>query len=536
MFPLVDGRLAILAVLPASFVVIKAFARFIVNRQNKPCLPPGPVPLPLLGNVLSINTKEPWLTYTEWGATYGDLVFVRLLAGQEVVVINSQQIAEALMDKRSRIYSDRPYIATLEPFGWSVNFSLIAYGDEWRLCRRLFQQTFRPDSALKFRPTQVKRAREMVVNLIDDPQHYHSHFATFSSSVAMSVVYGYQTGPRGDPLVRIIENAMAIGLAVLTPERAILLKIFPFLLRLPDWCLGSALKRDSQVSTHRMTEMTDLPFQYTQERMAENLFLGQVSMVSDNLQRMEDLDQVSKPIFETALKKAATTAIIGSYETTTSTLMTFALAMVLYPAVQRRAQAEIDSVVGEDRLPTFEDRASLPYVESVLRETLRWHPILPIGTPHATSSDDIFDGYFIPKGATVICNMWCISRDEKRYPEASSFIPERFLNVNNTLTDDNPAEYVFGFGRRGCPGRYTADASVWSAIVTMLATVEFSSAKDEQGKVIEFTPQFTTGLTHSPMVFPCNISARSRTHLELVDVPGQSVKHSTTFFDTSATF
>jgi cytochrome P450 len=528
MFPSVDGRLAILAILLASLVVIKAFARFIVNRQNKPCLPPGPVPLPLLGNILSIDVKEPWLTYTEWRATYGDLVFVRLLAGQEVVVINSQHIAEALMDKRSRIYSDRPYVATIEPFGWSVNFSLTAYGDEWRLCRRLFQQTFRPDSARKFRPMQIKRALEMIVNLIDDPQHYHSHFATFSSSVAMSVVYGYQTGPRGDPLVRIIENAMAIGLEVISPERATLLKIFPFLLRLPDWCWGSAIKRDSRVSTYRMAEMRDLPFQYAQEHMAENLSLDQVSMVSDNLQRMENQDEASKPIFETALKKAATTAIIGSYETTTSTLMTFALAMVLHPDVQRRAQAEIDSVVGEDRLPTFEDRASLPYVESVLRETLRWHPILPIGTPHATLSDDIFNGYFIPKGATVICNTWGISRDEKRYPKASSFIPERFLDVNNALTDDDPAGYVFGFGRRGCPGRYTADASLWSAIVTMLATVEFSPAKDDQGKVIELTPQFTTGLTHSPVVFPCNISARSRTLPELVDAPGQSVKHLTT--------
>jgi hypothetical protein len=93
--------------------------------------------------------------------------------------------------------------------------------------------------------------------------------------------------------------------------------------------------------------------------------------------------------------------------------MSFALAMVLYPDVQRRAQAEIDSVVG-NRLPTFEDRVSLPYVESVLRETMRWCPIAPLGNvphyvispskdnliggAHATSSDDIFDGYFIPKG------------------------------------------------------------------------------------------------------------------------------------------
>ncbi|KAG2114145.1 cytochrome P450 [Suillus discolor] len=516
MFPSVDGRLAILAILlPASFIVITSLKRFIRNRQNK--LPPGPVPLPLLGNVLSINTKEPWLTYTEWAAVYGDLFFVRLL-GQEIVVINSQHVAEALLDKRSRIYSDRPYMATVEPFGWSDAFAFVGYNDEWRLCRRLFHQTFRSDSALKFRPMQIKQAREMIVNLIDDPQNYHSHFATFSSSVAMSVTYGYQTSHRHDPLVRIVENAIAIGIQVMTPERAILLKIFPFLLKLPDWCWGSTIKRDARTSTYRMREMTDVPFQYAQDHMVENSALGQLSMVAENLQRIEKQDQTSRSLFEGALKKAATTAIIGSYESTTSVCMTFALAMVLYPDIQRRAQAEIDSVVGRDRLPTFEDRTSLPYIESVLRETLRWQPIAPLGTPHGTASDDTYDGYFIPKGTVVMYNVWGISRDEKRYPEASRFMPERFLDVNGALTDDNPAGYVFGFGRRACPGRYAADASLWSAIVTTLATVEFSSAKDDQGKVIEFNPQFTTGITHSPMVFPCNISSRSRAHSELVNV------------------
>ncbi|KAG2136656.1 cytochrome P450 [Suillus clintonianus] len=503
MFPSVDGRLTILAVLPVSLVVITALKRFIENKQNKPSLPPGPVPLSLLGNILSLDTKEPWLTYTEWRATYGDVVF---------------RVAEALLDKRSRIYSDRPTIATVEPFGWSVVFAFAPYGDEWRLCRRLFHQTFRPDSALKFRPMQMRRAREMIVNLIDDSQHYHTHFVTFSSSVAMSVVYDYQPSARDDPLIRIMEKAVEIGLKVITPERAILLKLFPFLLRLPDWCWGSSIKRDAQISTNRMTEMMETSFRYTQQHMAENSVLGKCSMVTENLQRMEKQDQASGPLFESSLKKAATTAIIGSYESTTSILMVFALAMVLYPDVQRRAQAEIDSVTGRDRLPTFEDRVSLPYVESVLRETFRWHPVAPLGIPHATSSDDIYDGFFIPKGATVLYNIWGISRDEKRYPEASSFIPERFLDVNGVLTDDDPAEYVFGLGRRGCPGRYAGDASLWSAIVTMLATVDFSSARDDQGNVIDFTPQFLTGLTRAVTTFPCSISPRSHVHSGLVDV------------------
>ncbi|KAG1733188.1 cytochrome P450 [Suillus paluster] len=495
MIPAVDGRLVILAVLPVSLVVVTALRRFTENRQNKPSLPPGPVPLPLLGNILSINTKEPWLTYTQWHAAYGDLVFVRIL-DQEAVVVNSQRIAEALLDKRSRIYSDRPYLATLEPFGFSIDFAFMGYGDEWRLCRRLFHQTFRPESAVKFLPMQMRRAREMVVNLIEDPQHYRSHFVTFSLSIAMSVVYDYQANARNDPLIRVVDNALAPGLAMLTPERAVLLKTFPFLLKLPDWCWGSSIKRDAQLSTNRTTEMMDVPFRYAQQHMVGAYCL--LTMVAENLQRLERQDQESKPMLETVLKKAATTAMIGSYETTPSTLMAFALAMVSYPDVQRRAQTEIDSVIGSDRLPMFEDRASLPYVESVLRETFRWHPVAPLGIPHAISSDDIYDGYFIPKGATVICNTWSdrgISRDEKRYPDPSRFIPERFMDVDGALTDDDPAEYVFGLGRRGCPGRYTADASIWSAIVTMLATVNLSPAKDDQGNVIDFTPQFTTGLT-----------------------------------------
>ncbi|KAG0698690.1 cytochrome P450 [Suillus ampliporus] len=463
------------------------------------------MPLPLLGNVLSINTKEPWLTYTQWRAAYGDLIFARIL-DQDVVVINSQHVAEALMDRRSRIYSDRPHLATLEPYGWLISFSFLGYGDEWRLARRLFHQTFRPESAVRFRPIQIKQAREMIVNLIDDPQHYHSHFATFTSSVAMPIIYDYQPSARDDPLIRVVEHAQILGLAVLTSERAFLLKMFPFLLRLPDWCWGSSIKRDAQISTKIMAEMADVPFQHARQNMDENTFLGQCSMVAGNLQRMEKQDEALKPMFEIAVKRAATSALLGSYETIASTLVAFALAMVSCPDVQRRAQAEIDSVVGKDRLPTFEDRASLPYVESVMRETYRWHPVAPIGVPHAASSDDIYDGYFIPKGTSVICNTWGISRDEKRYPEASRFMPERFMDVNGALTNDDPADYLFGFGRRGCPGRYTADTTVWSAIVTMLATLDISSAKDDQGKVINFTPEFTTGLSqyivslyHSPL-------------------------------------
>jgi len=228
----------------------------------------------------------------------------------------------------------------------------------------------------------------------------------FSLSVVMSAVYGYDISARDDPLVQIVIKALNPGSAVLTPERALVLKTFPFLLRLPDWCWGSSIKRSARASTERVNEMADLPFQYVQQHMTDGSFLAQSSMVAENLRRMETQEEAFKPAFENALKKAATSVISASYETTSAVLMVFVLAMVLYPNVQKRAQAEIDSVVGRERLPTFEDRVSLPYIDAVVRETFRWQPVSPLGVSHATSSDDVYDGYFIPKGAIITHNTW----------------------------------------------------------------------------------------------------------------------------------
>ena len=87
----------------------------------------------------------------------------------------------------------------------------------------------------------------------------------------------------------------------------------------------------------------------------------------------------------------------------------FFLAMTLFPEVQRKAQEEIDRVIGTDRLPTFEDREDLPYVDAVVKEVLRWHPVAPMGVPHVSTEDDIYEGHFIPAGAIIMPNIWFVS-------------------------------------------------------------------------------------------------------------------------------
>ncbi|KIK75721.1 hypothetical protein PAXRUDRAFT_835574 [Paxillus rubicundulus Ve08.2h10] len=185
--------------------------------------------------------------------------------------------------------------------------------------------------------------------------------------------------------------------------------------------------------------------------------------------------------------------------------------MVQNPHVWKRAQAEIDALLGMDRLPDFGDRPFLPYVEAILRETLRWQPVTPLGAVamHATISSDIYKGFYIPKGMSCLYTNRAMSHDEAQYPNAEQFIPERFLTAEGTLTDDNPAKYAFGFGRRICPGRHNADASLWSAIATTLATLDFSTVKDTKGKDIIPQPKYVGGLARHPEIFPCRISPRS---------------------------
>ncbi|KIJ12559.1 hypothetical protein PAXINDRAFT_118044 [Paxillus involutus ATCC 200175] len=476
---------------PVSVVILDILRRLVRRRRERKGLPlpPGPTPVPLLGNVLSLDTDAPWKTYTEWQTKYGDVLYVRLL-DEEVIVLNSQSDAVELLEKRSKIYSDRPFIATIDPYGLGYTFGFARYGDHWRLCRRIFHQTFRANAALVFRPMQLRTARQMVVNMIDQPDQYAFHYSTFAAAVVMSAAYDYEPGPRDDPIVHILDSFLRASMSAATAEKAVLLKMFPFLLRIPDWFPGSSIKREARTSSEWAVKMMETPYKYVQKQM-ESSRDPTFSMVSDHITRMRKYDEPYCSAYTTALKHASVTAF---HWYTSSLLMTFTLAMVENPHVWKRAQAEIDAVLGMNRLPEYDDRPSLPYVEAILRETTRWQPVTPL-VPHATSSSDIYKSFHIPKGIfhSQLCR--AMSRNEARYPNGDQFIPERFLTVEGTLTDDDPAEYVFGFGRRICPGRHAGDASLWISIATMLATLEFNLAKDAEGKDVAFKPAYASGLT-----------------------------------------
>ncbi|KIJ68050.1 hypothetical protein HYDPIDRAFT_83068 [Hydnomerulius pinastri MD-312] len=483
--------------------------RDVVGRQ----LPPGPPPTPTLGNIRGIDTRQPWKTYSQWGAEYGDIIYTRLLS-QDIIVINSEKVARDLLDRRSQNYSSRPpsLVPINELFGTEFSSIFLPYGDRWRLHRRLFHQAFRLNAAPSFRPIQMQKAHDLLTNLLLTPDNFLAHLQALSTSTIMALVYDYNVTGIDDPIVAHVERALDIAVKAVRPEVAAVIATFPFLKHLPPWFPGAKFKRSALLSRKYIAEWVEAPFKYVKKNMAAGT--AAPSMVSDALLRIQESARTEEEVIllEKAVKEASASAYAGKcYTCTFSTLLIFILAMVLYPEAQAKAQAEIDSVIGHNltRLPDWEDRPSLPYVGALIKETLRWHPVVPLGIPHATVDDDVYEGYHIPKGATVLANAWAMSRDPIKFPQPDKFRPERFLNLEKCGSLDE-LSFAFGFGRRVCVGRHVADASLWIAIVNMLAVFRFEPGPSWDAGPDGANVKWTEGVTTHPEPFPCVITPRQK--------------------------
>ncbi|KAG1876688.1 cytochrome P450 [Suillus subalutaceus] len=479
-------------------IIALVVASGLTRRRVYPSpLPPGPRPLPILGNALQLDTKRPWLTYTTWGKIYGKIIHSQIL-GIDFIIINSETVARELLDKRSANYSTRPVIRTNELAGLAFNTVVLPYGETLRQHRKIFHQVLRAEVSVSYHKMYSCHANDLVINLLNATSDLRQQTEAYTASLIMAVTYGYLAHGHEDPFLTRARELFDIGERIVSPERDAMFTAFPFLEKLPFWCFGGAfglMGRSRELAQQLLNE----PFDKVKAQIADGT--ASHSLVADFLSQVHD------DADEDTMKAVATTGYMTGMETTASALQTFMLAMVLYPDVQARARAEIDQAVRHDRMPCLDDRASLPYLDAILREVLRWYPLAPLGIPHATSNDDVYDGYFIPKGAIVIVNQWALSRDEDMFPDASRFDPSRHLTVDGKLKEPFVHHFAFGHGRRICPGRWFAENSLWTAVSAILAVLRIDHAKDSDGDRIEVKPEFSAGVVIRPEPFRCSFES-----------------------------
>ncbi|KAK1227286.1 hypothetical protein PQX77_009703 [Marasmius sp. AFHP31] len=374
-----------------------------------------------------------------------------------------------------------PMVMGLMDWNWAT--SLMRYSDWWRIHRRTFHQYFQPRAVPEYYPVQRAATADLMNKLAESPEDFFEHVQFASDWAILQVAYGYQMKKKDDPYIGLAGRA-GRGIEAAGNHGSFWVDYFPFLKFVPSWLPGAGFKRKASLWARYSRDLVETPWDWLKNSIENGT--ASTSFSTKSLERLS-VSAGDGSFLEGVIKNSAAIAYIGAAETTPSTILAFILAMVLNPKVQARAQAEIDEAFGSSGLPDFHDRDRLPFVNAVIAETLRWNPVLHLGLSHRAVNDDTYDGQFIPAGATIVPNVWGVLRDETVYgPNVMGFDPERFLKQDGKVLPPNPEMFVFGFGRRICPGRYFAMNTVFLVVTHMLATFTLAKPLDE-GK--EYTPK-----------------------------------------------
>ncbi|KZT04130.1 cytochrome P450 [Laetiporus sulphureus 93-53] len=476
--------------------------------------PPGPRPIPLLGNVHQLPLERQQYTFKKWGETFGELVYARLFL-KDALILNSFRVAQDLLQDKGALCSGRPRSVLLnEILGYDFDFGFMQYGDRWRKQRKMAHIAFQTnDRLLSYRAIQRREAYTLIAELYENPSLHEQHISKFAAAIIFDITYGYRITSCDDEYYVLTGRAIRGTVETGSPA-ATLVDFFPFLQYLPSWFPGSGSNKKALQVRKLVQDTVDRP--YDECKRAITSGEASASWVASMLAE-HTKDGVVSEVDEDDIKGVAMACNIAGAETTATVLLAFLLAIVIHPEVFAKAQREMDKVVGEGRLPDYDDRDSLPYLECIIKELYRWNPPAPLGLPHATTEEVEYRGYRIPTGTMLFQNIWGMMQDEESYPQPERFFPERFEKMDeHEARMKDTRRIVFGFGRRACPGRHLADSSVWLAAAMMIATLDIGKARDASGKLITPEPTFVQNFVSRPAEFLCRIQPRAETTRQLI--------------------
>ena len=493
----------------AILLIITITTRLFRRRKRLP-LPPGPKPWPLIGNISDLppTGEQEWIHWLKHKDTYGTISSVTVL-GQTIIIINDARCAFDLLEKRSAIHSSRPRLEFgVEMCGWSNMLAVMPNTPRWRAYRKSIHSLFGSKTFDRLKPIQELEVGRFLIRMLNKPKDLMYNIRAESGAIILKTIYGYTIEPHGaDPVVMVADKALAQFSRSSVPG-AYLVDIIPALRYLPDWFPGTEFKQTANFHAKTVGDFARWPYEFLKRQMAEGK--AGPSYLSEMLEKGHlDAEQ------EHVAKWSATSLFSGGSDTTVSSMACFFLAMTKYPDVQQKAQEELDRVIGSERLPGFDDRENLPYINAAVKETFRYHPVVPLGVPHTSTAEDVYNGFRIPKGAMLMPNIWGFCHDPTLYHDPMNFKPERFLGKDGPVETD-PKTLMFGFGRRICPGIPLADSSIYLSIAQALSVFIIAKAVDMNGKEIEPVEYIPPGVISHPVPFEYVVSPRSEKHAALI--------------------
>uniref|UniRef100_A0A3Q3W2H2 Uncharacterized protein n=1 Tax=Mola mola TaxID=94237 RepID=A0A3Q3W2H2_MOLML len=444
-----------IATLIFSFIVV---ATFYQKRQGFANIPPGPKPWPVVGNLGGFLIPS----------------VLRRRCGQESDS-TATNAAYALMEQ-AKVYGNVYSLHAGRQLLVVLNGIVFApYGPSWRKQRKFCLTTLRNFGLgkLSLEPGIMQglaTIKTELLRLSEESGGAGVDMAPLISNGVSNVICSLILGQRfhhKDREFRTMLALMVRGLEICVNSPAVLINIFPLLYYLPFGVfkelrqmvgdITAFLKRI--IAEHRETLDPDNPRDLIDMYLMEVL-AKQAAGEEDSSFTEDDLFYIIGDLF------------IAGTDTTANSVLWILLYMVLHPDIQDKVQAEMDEVVGTDRVPSLTDKGSLPFTEATIMEVQRLTAVVPLAIPHMTSETIEFWGYTIPKGTVVLPNLWSVHRDPTVWDDPDSFNPARFLDMEGKLLR-RECFIPFGIGRRVCMGEQLAKMELFLTVTTLLQAFKF---------------------------------------------------------------
>uniref|UniRef100_UPI0037E864C2 cytochrome P450 2U1 n=1 Tax=Semicossyphus pulcher TaxID=241346 RepID=UPI0037E864C2 len=472
------------------FLIVYNLVQFYLKRRELSNIPPGPKPWPVVGNFGGFlipsfirrrfgqqaheSDKTAVDVITELAKLYGN-IYSLFVGSQLVVVLNGYEVIRDAFSNHPEVFSDRPDIPAISIMTKRKGIVFAPYGPVWRKQRKFCHTTLRNFGLgkLSLEPcilqgldtvkTELQRLNEESGGAGVDMAPLISHSV---SNVICSLILG-QRFHHEDREFRSMLDLMDHGLEICVNSPAVLINIFPLLYHLPfgvfkelrqvERDITGFLKRF--IARHRETLDRNNPRDLTDMYLMEML-------------DQQDAGNKDSSFTEDYLFYIIGDLFIAGTDTTANSVLWVLLYLVLHPDIQDKVQAEIDEVVGTDRVPSLTDKGSLPFTEATIMEVQRMTVVVPLGIPHMASETTEFRGFTIPKGTVVIPNLWSVHRDPTVWDDPDTFNPARFLDDDGNLLRK---EFFipFGIGRRVCMGEQLAKMELFLTVTNLLQAFKF---------------------------------------------------------------
>uniref|UniRef100_A0A8C5PA05 Cytochrome P450 n=1 Tax=Leptobrachium leishanense TaxID=445787 RepID=A0A8C5PA05_9ANUR len=480
------------AIDPVSILLSIVVMLFLINTfydrngQSNKNFPPGPRPLPIIGNFHILDKKRPFRTFQELTRKYGSIFSFRMGLTKVVVLCGYDTVKDALVN-HAEAFADRPYVPLFQEVfkGHGVIF---ASGENWKVMRRFALSTLRDfGMGKKVIESTINEECDLLVEVFQSykgkPFENTMKINGAIANIIVSILLGHRFD-YNDPIFLKLMSLISTNIRLIQSPMVMLYNIFPSLVR---WLPG----------THQTVFKNVKEFQtFIRETFAkskEELDMNDQRNLIDTFltKQKEEKPGPGRFFHDENLVNLVSNLFAAGMETTSTTLRWGILLMMKYPEIQKNVQNEIDTVIGSSQ-PQIDHRKVMPYTDAVIHEIQRFGNIVPGNVPHATTQDVTFRGYFIPKGTQVIPLLSSVLQDKEYFEKPHEFYPQHFLDANGKFVK-NEAFIPFSAGRRSCAGENLAKVELFLFFTRLMQKFTF---QPPPGVDVDLTPVF--GVTLSP--------------------------------------